>query len=592
MISSPQMNQEFPTFMVHGKPARPWLALLALVFGLFMALLDATIVTIALPTIQHSLQTDLSTVSWVLNAYNLGFAVLLVTIGRFADQHGRKRFFLLGMVLFSLGSLACATAQWLGNITGTSAIGWLIASRALQAIGAAGLTPVSLAIITAIFPPQKRGAAIGVWGALAGLAAAVGPVLGGFLVQQLGWGWIFFVNLPFCAIGLVMVFLFVPETRALRTSKRVDLLGVITLTIGLCCLMLAMMEGNDWGWVSVPVLALFGGALLGAFLFGYVEFLQRKQDPMVDFSLFKTVSFSGANVTMFLFSVAVQGAFLILVLYLMNTMGYGQLQAAYALLPMPLAQMGSAAVLGRMSQKVNPYLVGVIGMFGLSVGFVLLCLLPSDASYPNIAWRMVLLGVSSGMLFQSQPGIALAEIPRARLGVGSGVFNTFRQIGFALGVAVLLSVFVGQIPSDLNQAHDDVIGMVQHDSRLPAQLRIAIITHLRETASTDANASNAEGASGNTTSYYDLTKLSDQLPPAMPTQTRASVRTELRLLSIHINTTFQEHIEKAYKASWWVAASVGLAGMLSALLTLFASRKSSSIPAHEEQTEEAGVGVI
>jgi EmrB/QacA subfamily drug resistance transporter len=479
--------------------------LLALVFGLFMALLDATIVTIALPTIQSSLQTDLSTVSWVLNAYNLGFAVLLVTIGRFADQHGRKRFFLLGMALFSLGSLACATAQWFGNITGTPAISWLIAARALQAIGAAGLTPISLAIITAIFPPQTRGAAIGLWGALAGLAAAAGPVLGGLLVQHFGWAWIFFVNLPFCVIGLVMVFLFVPETRVLHTSKRVDLLGVATLTVGLCCLMLAMMEGNDWGWMSVPVLALFGGALLGAFLFGSAEFLQRRQEPMVDFSLFKTVSFRGANGTMFLFSVSVQGAFLILILYLMGTMGYGQLQAAYALLPMPLAQMGSAAVLGRMSRKANPYLVGVIGMLGLSVGFVLLCLLPSDASYPNIAWRMVLLGVSSGMLFQSQPSIALADIPRARLGVGSGVFNTFRQIGFALGVAILLSVFVGQTPSDLHQAREDAIVMVQHDSQLPAKLRTAIVTRLQETAFTSATTSSAGDASGNMTNTYDLT---------------------------------------------------------------------------------------
>lgn len=587
-----QTNQEQLPSMVRGRPVRPWLALSALVFGLFMALLDSTIVTIALPTIQSSLKTNLSTVSWILNAYNLGFAVLLVTIGRFADQYGRKRVFLLGMTLFSLGSLACATTQWVGSLTGPPTIDWLIVARALQSIGAAGLTPISLAIIMAIFPPQTRGAAIGLWGALAGLAAAVGPVLGGFLVQQLGWIWIFFINLPFCAIGLVMVALFVPETRVATTSKHVDVLGVITLTIGLCCLMLAMMEGNTWGWNSGPVLGLFGSALVGTLLFGLVEWVQREHEPMVDFSLFKVASFNGANATTFLFSVAVQGAILMLVLYLMDSLGYGQLQAAYALLPLPLVMMISAAVLGRLSRKTNPAQVGALGMLALAAGFVLLCLLPSHVSYPDVAWRMVLLGGGMGMLFQSQPSLSLVDIPRAKLGVGSGVFNTFRQIGFALGVAVLLSVFTGQIAPDLNQARHDAVVIVQQDSQLPGQLRAGIVTHMQKATFPSAITSSAGEESGSTTNTSDLAKLSNQLPPTVPAQVRAAIWAELHSLSARVNDTFEEQIEKAYKASWWVAAGIALAGMLSAFVTFFARRNSPGIPERERQAEETSVVVV
>ncbi len=219
-----------PVLMVRGKPVRLWLALAAVIIGYFMGTLDLTIVNITIPAIQASLKTDLAAVSWVLNAYNLVFAVLLITGGRLADQYGRKRLLMLGMSLFSLASLGCALAQPFGQFSGLPAIGWLIGFRVLQAGGAAGLAPVSLAIILAICPPEKRGAAVGFWGACATLANAVGPVLGGVLVQTVGWPWIFLVNLPLCLVGLLMIARFVPETRDPQAGQRVDVAGILTLS--------------------------------------------------------------------------------------------------------------------------------------------------------------------------------------------------------------------------------------------------------------------------------------------------------------------------------------------------------------------------
>src|SRR6266705_6788562 len=334
-VTTTYKDTSHPVLTLRGKPVNPWLVLISLVFGFFMSLLDVTIVNIAIPNIQSNLHTDLTTVSWVLNAYSLVFAMLLVTMGRFADQFGRKRIFILGMVIFSLGSLLCALAPTMATLTGWPGINWLIGFRAFQAIGAAAMNPVSLAIIIAVFPRERRGAAIGVWGALSGLAAAAGPVLGGFLVQNFDWRWIFFVNLPYCSFGLIMVAIVVPETRELSTSKKLDPLGLLTLSAAIFCLVLAIIQGNDWGWTSTPILSLFAGALVALLLFVIIEV--RVSVPIVDFSLFKIRSFSASSIAIFLFGIAIQGAFLLLVLYFIDAQGYTQLDAAYAILPIPLA---------------------------------------------------------------------------------------------------------------------------------------------------------------------------------------------------------------------------------------------------------------
>ncbi|GCE30663.1 MFS transporter [Dictyobacter alpinus] len=586
--SLPIQSGTQPTLTVRGKPVRPWLVMGSLIFGFFMALLDATIVNIAIPTIQSSLKSDLTTVSWVLSAYNLVFAVLLVTVGRFADQYGRKRLFMIGMVIFSIGSLFCAMAETFGQFTGLPAVNWLIGFRALQAIGAAGLNPVSLAIIMSVFPTEKRGAAIGIWGASSGIAAAGGPVLGGFLVENFDWRWIFFVNIPFCIVGLIMVALFVPETSNPRVSKRIDIAGILTLSVSIFCLVLAIIQGNSWGWSSAATIGLFIGAVAGLILFIVAELYQK--EPIVDFSLFKAISFTGANLTMFFFGIAIQGTFLILVLYFINGRGYDQLQAAYASLPVPLASMVVAIIAGRLSRKINPNIIAIIGMLLLVIGFGLLCFINADSSYIDVAWRSLFLGTGMGLIFQSLPALSLEDVPPAKFGVGSGIFNTFRQIGFALGVAILISVFTGSIQTDIPQAGTNAIAIVKADKNLPEQMQAGIITGLKQSS----NASTAsEGGSGNSSSQQvDLTQYVNKLPAQMPATQKAAIKTELALVGNKISHEFQSQTTNAFISAWIVAAGFAVAGLISAIVSLILHRPQAARKAANQAEKQDPVAII
>ena len=568
-----------PVLTLRGKPVNPWLVLISLVFGFFMSLLDVTIVNIAIPSIQSDLHTDLTTVTWVLNAYSLVFAVLLVTMGRFADQFGRKRIFMLGMITFSLGSLLCALAPTMATLTGWPAINWLIGFRAFQAIGAAAMNPVSLAIIIAVFPRERRGAAIGVWGALSGLAAAAGPVLGGFLVQNFDWRWIFFVNLPFCIVGLFMVALFVPETHVPGTSKKIDPLGLVTLSIAMFCLVLAIIQGNDWGWTSIPVLSLFAGALVALVLFFVVE--NRVSEPIVDFSLFKIRSFSASSVATFLFGIAIQGAFLILVLYFIYAQGYTQLDAAYAILPIPLASFVVSAFSGAFSQKISPRISGIVGMALLVVGFFALATLNVNSSVLDTTWRGIIIGAGMGLCLQGFPNMALSEVPRAKLGVGSGVFNTFRQIGFVLGVAILISVFVGQINTNIQQATTNSIQIVQNDTSIPAQFHEPIIKGLQSAGSNMS--SNQEQPQS-----VDLTQFAQFAPPQYREQAKAS----LKVLGDQIAAEFKNAVISAFTATWVAAGLFAILGLIASFFTKMPSHKEASPEKEGEPLEDVEVPAL
>lgn len=519
-------------------------------FGFFMSLLDATIVNVSLVNIQIKLNSDLITTSWVISAYNLVFASLLITAGRLADVLGRKRMFMIGMILFSLGSLLCAISP---------SIEWLIGFRALQAIGAAALNPVSLAIISVVFPPEKRGAAIGVWGASAGMAAALGPILGGFLVDTFDWRWIFLVNIPFCIVGLYMVWQFVPESKDANATRAIDIPGFVTLTAGLFCLVLAIINGNDWGWGSGGILGLFAGAVVALVAFYFVE--TRQKQPILDFSLFKLRSFSAANATIFLFSVSIQGAFLILVLYFINAQGYNELDAAYALLPLPLSSFVVSALGGRFSSKINPRYQAIGGMVFVALGLASLVTLSADSGYLDTAWRQIILGIGMGLSFTSIPNLAISQVPRNKLGVASGALNCFRQIGFALGVAILISVFSGVVKDNTTQAGNRVVTMAQEDTKLPEQVRGTLADNLKKSvAATQAAGGRGSSQSSNS---FDLTTIADRIPNGQ------ALKPELADLGKRISNEFKTAVVDAFRMTWLVAAIIALFGILPALATTY-----------------------
>ncbi len=536
----PQANQTVLT-LPNGKPVRPWIVLISVIFGFFMSLLDATIVNIALTNIQLNLKTDLTTVSWVLNAYTVVFAAVLVTMGRFADQFGRKRIYMTGMVLFSVGSLLCASAP---------TIELLIVFRAIQGLGAAALDPISLAIITAVFPAKQRGGAVAIWGSLAGLAAAVGPVLGGFLLQigkgNLEWRAIFFINIPFCIVGLYMVWRNVPETRDVGASRKIDVIGLVTLAAGLAGLVFAIIQGGgDWGWTDAKTLGTFGLSLVLLVVFFFYQI--RLEQPLLDFRLFRIRSFSAANISAFMFGTAIQGGFLMLVLFLINVQGYSTLNAAYAFIPVPLAAVITAGASNAI--KIEARFRGMLGLFLIGIGLLSLTTITPDAGYLDTTWRGVLIGLGAGFCFTSFPLIVLAEIPKQKLGVGSGTFNTFQQIGFAIGVALLISIFAGRLKDTLPAAGQSVGAIIQsNQDKLPAPALGVVGGYL-----------------GNLQQRNGSLVVDDAVNEVLPqTQSLGVTEPQLRSFFGRISNNFKQAQIDAFSTSYFSAAMIALFAIIPA----------------------------
>src|SRR5689334_4622201 len=294
---------------------RRWWTLAAMCFALFMVMLDNTVVNVALPSIQRDLGSSISGLEWTVNAYTLSFAVLLVTGGRLGDIFGRRKMFLFGVVAFGLSSAFIGFSQ-------SSA--WLVAGRAAQGVGAAFMMPATLSIISNAFPPQERGKAIGTWAGVSAMALAIGPVVGGFLVENVSWQSIFFLNVP---VAIVAVFVTVAATRESRdesSTHQVDIPGVLTISVGLGALVLALVEGNSWGWGSPSIIALFATSAIALVAFAIVE--TRAAEPMVDFSFFRSKSFLGANLVAFIISFAMLAVFFFLALYMQNIKGWSPLE--------------------------------------------------------------------------------------------------------------------------------------------------------------------------------------------------------------------------------------------------------------------------
>jgi len=322
---------------------RKWWTLGAMCFALFMIMLDNTVVNVALPSIQRDLGASLPALEWIVNGYTLSFAVLLATGGRLGDIFGRRRMFLFGVVIFAASS---ATA---GLATDTTS---LVVSRVVQGVGAALMMPATLSIVTDAFPPEERGKAMGTWAGVSALALAVGPVLGGFLTEHVSWRAIFYLNIP-VAIGAVAAALFaVRESRDTTVGREVDYLGVAALTGGLTALVLALVEGNAWGWGSPGVVALLAGAAAGLAAFVAIEL--RVKAPMVEFRFFSDRNFVGAVVVALIVSFAMLGVFFFLALYMQNILGYSALEAGVRFLPSTLMIVVVAPVAGRLSDRIGP----------------------------------------------------------------------------------------------------------------------------------------------------------------------------------------------------------------------------------------------
>jgi EmrB/QacA subfamily drug resistance transporter len=405
---------------------RRWWTLGAMCFALFMVMLDNTVVNVALPSIQRDLHASLSSLEWTVNAYTLTFAVLIVTGGRLGDIFGRRRMFLFGVVVFGLSSLVLGFAP---NDTA------LVAFRAIQGIGAAFMMPATLSIITQAFPPEQRGTAIGTWAGVSALALAIGPVVGGFLTQDVSWRAIFFINPPI-AVGAVAVTLFATrESRDETVGKAVDVKGIAALTLGLTALVLALVEGNNWGWGSARIISLFALAAVALVAFVLIEL--RIRVPMLDFSFFRSRTSLGANLVGFIVTFAMFAQFFFLTLYMQNVLHYSPLGAGIRFLPSTLVIIVMGPLAGRLTDRVGPRPPMTLGLVIVGAALLIQSRLTVHSGYGLLLPGFVLMGMGMGMVMSPMSTAAMNAVDRTKAGAASGVLAMSRMIGSTFGVAVM-----------------------------------------------------------------------------------------------------------------------------------------------------------
>jgi EmrB/QacA subfamily drug resistance transporter len=408
---------------------RKWWTLFALTFSLFVIMLDNTVVNVALPSIQRDFDisaTDLSELEWVVNAYVLVFAALMLTGGKLADYFGRRRVFLTGLAIFGLSSLACGLAP---------DAGWLIAARAVQGAGAALMMPATLSIITATFPARERGAAIGIWAGVAAMALAIGPLIGGLITEHVAWNWIFFLNVPVAAVGLVVGRIVIRESKDTSEDQRLDVPGLVTSGLALFALTFALIEANRYGWTSALILGLLAFAAAGFAAFVLLERHQRA--PMLDLSLFRSSTFAGANVVALLVGVAMFGVFFFLSLYMQNVLGYSPVRAGASFLPMTILIIIVAPIAGRVSDRVGSRWLIATGMSLVAGALVIFSQLAVASSWWQLLPGMLIGGFGMAITMTPVTAAAVGAVPVEKAGVGSGVLNTSRQVGLALGIAMM-----------------------------------------------------------------------------------------------------------------------------------------------------------
>ncbi|MBP7868462.1 MAG: DHA2 family efflux MFS transporter permease subunit [Firmicutes bacterium] len=392
--------------------------------GTFMAVLDATIVNVALAKIMTTFGVDIEKVEWVATAYMLAFAVLLPTSSWIADRLGHKRTYVLALLIFTGGSALCGLA-WDEDA--------LIVSRVIQAIGAGCIMPVAMTIVAEIFPPQQRGQALGIWGIAGAASATMGPTIGGYLVDYIGWRSVFYVNLPVGIIGTALVLVVLREIPS-RRAGRFDLVGFLAMTVGLSGLLLALAQGQSKGWDSGYVRTCEGCAIIGLGVFVWWELRQR--EPLVDLSLFRSPGFSIINLIALIFGVGMFGSTFLLPIFLQNMLGYPALLAGLTLLPAGLVMGVVTPVAGRLSDRIGAKPLVMLGLAVMAFSMYLNSHINLQTSRETIYSWLVLRGIGMGLMFSPMTSLALGLVPRLRAGQASGLLNVIRQVGGSFGIAI------------------------------------------------------------------------------------------------------------------------------------------------------------
>jgi EmrB/QacA subfamily drug resistance transporter len=418
---------------IFAEENRKWLTLAAVSFGLFMIMLDNTVVNVALPSIQRDLNSDLSELEWIVTGYALTFASLMLVGGKVADAYGRRLIFVIGIVVFTVASLLCGLAD---------SSEMLIGARVLQGAGAALMNPATLSIIAATFPPRERGTAIGIWAGTSALALAIGPLVGGLITEHLEWSWIFFVNVPVGALAIVASYLFIDESRD-ETHVSLDVPGLVTSALGLFALTYGLIEANTYGWTSARIVGAF--VLAGVALASFVVIERRRREPMLPLDLFRSGTYVGANLVVLLVALAMFGVFFFVSLYMQNILGYSPVQTGAAFLPLTILIILVAPIAGKTSDRIGSRGLMTAGMILIAVQLVLFSRLTVDATFWNLLPAFIIGGVGMALTMTPSAAAATRSVPVDKSGVGAAVLNSARQVGGTMGVAIMGAIVAAQV---------------------------------------------------------------------------------------------------------------------------------------------------
>jgi EmrB/QacA subfamily drug resistance transporter len=450
----------------HG---RRGLILAAACLGVFMVLFDLTLTNLAVPHIMRGFGTGIAQAEWVMNAFELTLAMTLVVLGRLGDQRGRRRIFITGLFIFLAASIACAAAP---------GPDWLIGFRVVEGLGAAMMVPQTLSIISAFFPPEKRGAALGAWSAMYGLAMAIGPILSGTIVDAASWRWVFLINIPFGIVCLVLLWRVVPESRDPQASPSLDLPGVVTVSAALFCITFAVIQGQQYGWTSPVILGLFaaGAVLLAVFVF--IE--RRAKAPLLDLGLLRDRNFSAGNAVALLLAFVMLGVFFVMSLFLQSVLGYSAATTGAILSPLSIALMVAAVIAGRAGERIAPRWLIAAGLAIVAAGIAVVAghtpLMDgiSPATRPqDLVAPFLVLGAGVGLAIAPLTSAVMATVAAEKAGQASGVLQTMRQLGAVLGVAVLGAVLQ-------NRAHDYVTEGVKSLSYLSPAQKAGVVAQVHQ----------------------------------------------------------------------------------------------------------------
>jgi EmrB/QacA subfamily drug resistance transporter len=417
---------------IFSEERRKWWTLAAVAFGLFMIMLDNTVVNVALPAIQEDLGIGLSQLQWIVTGYALTFAALMLIGGKLADAYGRRLIFVVGIVVFTGASLWCGLADS-GEM--------LIAARIVQGAGAAMMNPATLSIIAATFPPRQRGMAIGIWAGVSALALAIGPLVGGLLTEHLSWHWIFFINVPVGVLGIVASYLLIDESKD-ETHESLDLPGLATSALGLFSLTYGLIEANAYGWTSARILGSF--AIAAVSLIGFILIERRRRAPMLDLTLFRSGTYAGANLAMLLVALAMFGVFFFVSLYMQNVLGYSAVQAGAAFLPMTILIILIAPIAGRLSDRYGSRWLMSGGMVLLGIQLLYFSQLGPDAGFWDLLPAFLVGGLGMSLSMTPTAAAATRSVPVEKSGVGSAVLNAMRQVGGSLGIALMGAIVAAE----------------------------------------------------------------------------------------------------------------------------------------------------